>query len=134
MTLEDTLSELGNTAFSVVPNYRAVLAYVNSCFTRAAIPTVDGNTPSDKILEQIYSITDVDMQTTLLARPVKDMKADNRFKKVLVISGILIASVITMVVLLGIFSSVPLTPEMIGLIKDIAAGVFEVIKLLLGQG
>lgn len=134
MTLEDTLSELGNTAFSVVPNYRAVLAYVNSCFTRVTLPTVDGNTPSDKILEQIYSITDVDLQATLLARPVKDMKADNRFKKVLVISGVLIAAVLTMVVLLGIFSSVPLTPEMIGLIKDIAAGVFEVIKMLLGQG
>lgn len=133
MTLEDTLTDLGNATFSTVLNYRAVLAYVNACFTKAGLPHVTGDTPSDQVLEQIYAMADVDLQTALLARPLKDQKPDNKFKKVLVTSGILISVLLTVVVLLSILGHGMITPEVMEILKEVAGGVFEVIKLLIGK-
>lgn len=133
MTLEDMLTELGDNTLVSLPNYRAMIAYMNSSFTKANVEHVSLNTPSDLALEKIYSLIDPDMQTTLLNRPIKDLKPDNKFKKVLVFSGFLITTILVVVVLLSIFSNTGITPETIELLKDIGSGVFDVVKILLDK-
>lgn len=131
MTLEEVLTDLGNDPVSNVPNYRAALAYMNANFTKAKIEVVDGNTPSDKVLEKIYSMEDATLQSLILARPIKEIGNDRSFKNVLLGSAIFLTVIIVAVVLISIFSAVPLEAETIGLFKDIGMGVLEIVKALI---
>lgn len=134
MTLEGTLSGMGNNPISDLPNYRSVIAFINGNLKQLNNAKVTGDTPSDEVLEQIYSLENVDTQTKLLERPVMEINKDNRFKNVLLGTALALTAVIVAIVLVSIFSTAPLPPETVGLLKDIVAGVFELAKTLLTGG
>lgn len=133
MTLEATLTKLGNDPILKVPNHRAVLAYMNGNFSKVKIDPIDEQTPSDKVLEKIYAMDDLVLQSLILNRPVTELGNDHGFKNILLGSAVLLTIIIVMVTLISIFSSEPLAPETVGLFKEIGLGVLEIVKTLVTQ-
>lgn len=133
MKLVEALSDLGNEPASRLPNYRAVLAFLNGNFKKAGIETVQEITPCDKILEQIYSMEDTVLQGLVLDHPIKELKGAAKFKNVLVYSGGLLTLFFVSMVAMSLFGG-PLPPETIELFKAMGLGILEIIKALVSGG
>lgn len=133
MRLEDTLTAMGNDPISELENFRATIAYINSQLTKVGMAIVDAATPSDKVLEIIYSLDNQEVQTRILDRTVKEVVNDKRFKNLLVGSAVLVTIIALCFFGFGMLSGTPLTPEAVEIWKQVWTSVFEIVKLLIAS-
>lgn len=129
MKLEEALTNLGNEPVSRLPNYRAVLAYINSCFKKVSVETVQEITTSDQVLEKIYSLDDTTLQELILSRPIVELKGASKFRNILVYTGGLLTLFFVSMVIMSLVGG-PLPPETLELFKTMGVGILEIAKAL----
>lgn len=133
MKLVEALTDLGNEPVSRLPNYRAVLAFLNASFKRAGMEIVQEIATSDVVLEQIYSMEDPVLQSLVLGHPITELKGATKFKNILVYSGGLLTMFFISMVIMSIIGG-PLSPELIDLFKQLGLGLLEIFKALAVSG
>lgn len=130
MKLEEALTQSGNDPISKLPNFRAIIAYVNGNFSKAGLPSITETTSSDKLLEAIYSLQDATLQTLILERPIKEIKGNDPFKNTLVWAGGLLTIIIVGTILMDFFGgSGSIAPETMELFKLLGSGILELVKM-----
>ena len=123
MKLEQLLSEQGTDPLTDELNGRPLRAFINASLKRVGIEPIVADTPCDVILERVYSIEDVDVQTTLLNRTVANLKGDSNYKRFSMYGALLLAVIVVGLVVTGGH----LSPEVIDALKSIA---LEILKLI----
>lgn len=133
MKLEEALTNLGNEPVSRLPNYRAVLAYINSSLKKVNVETVQEITTSDQVLEKIYSLDDTTLQEQILMRPIVELKGASKFRNILVYTGGLLTMFFVSMVIMSLVGG-PLPPETLELFKTMGVGILEIAKALVIGG
>lgn len=123
MKLEEVLSEQGTEPLTDELNGRPLRAFINASLKRVGIEPITPDTPCDVILERIYSVEDIDVQTTLLNRTVANLKGDSNYKRFSMYGALLLAVIVVGLVVTGGH----LSPEVIDALKSIA---LEILKLI----
>lgn len=123
MKLEQLLSEQGTDPLSDELNGRPLRAFINANLKRVGFEPITPDTPCDIILERIYSIEDIDVQTTLLNRTVANLKGDSNYKRFSMYGAILLTIIVTGLVAAGGH----LSPEAIDALKSIAQSILNII-------
>ena len=124
MKLEQLLSEQGTDPLTDELNGRPLRAFINASLKRVGGEPITPDTPCDVILERLYGIEDVNVQTTLLNRTVADLKGDTNYKRFSMYGAILLAVIVVGLVLTGGH----LSPEVIEALKSIALAILSIIS------
>lgn len=130
MTLEELLSDQGTDQLTSKVNGAPLRAHINAELKRAGVPTVDETTPSDKILEAIYSLDDETNRNKLLNRKVNVVKGVLNFRRLLSFSAIVATLILVITFTNVVKNDNPMTADEIDLIKTIGLGAFDLVKEL----
>lgn len=126
MNLEKLLTDQGGDPLTDKLNGRSIRAFINASLKRVGAEPVDTSTPSDVILERIYSLEDEDVQTKLLMHQVAAVSGDTNYKRMLMYGSLILAGIVTVLGLNGIMGG-ELSPEAIDALKSIGTGILNVI-------
>lgn len=130
MTLEDTLTSLGDDPLVKSPNYRQIIAFLNGSFSGMEGEVITAATPADVILTRIYSIKDSVQQNAILSKEYKSVRNSDTYRtSLLTVSAILAALAIGFVISL-INADGPMTAESADVFKTLGLGLIEILKTL----
>ncbi|AEH03584.1 virion structural protein [Pseudomonas phage PhiPA3] len=134
MTLEDTLSNMGAEPISAAENFRQMMAFLNGSLIRAGQEKVTEATPSDQVLQAIYSIPDQAQREAILFREYKEMPKKDSYKSVVIGATTIIAAIV-IAALVGIVKAEgPMDANTADLFKLISQGLIELLKAIIGSG
>lgn len=131
MTLEDTLTNLGDHPLVKSPNYRQIVAFLNGTFSGGEGELITAATPADAVLTRIYSIKDLSQQNAILSKEYKSVRNTDTYRSVLLsVSAILALMSFGFVVTL-IKADGPMTAESADVFKTLGLAIIEVIKTII---
>lgn len=126
MRLEQLLSDQGVDPLTDQLNGRALRAFINANLKRVGVEAVEVSTPSDVILERIYSIDNPDVQTKILERTVAELKGNSNYKKMSMYSAVALTAIVGMLFIDSIMGG-HISPEAIEVVKTIVGGLLSIL-------
>lgn len=130
MTLEELLSDQGTDPLGNKVNGAPLRSLINAELKRAGVTPVDEATPSDKILEAIYSLDDETVRTKLLTRKVNEVKGILNFRRLMAITAVVATFILFITFATVVKGDKPLTADEIDLVKTIGISAFDLVKEL----